>query len=94
MDWNSVRGTGRKSDDAPALDLVETCWRMKGPSGRVFACAIYRDAAAPGLEVRCGYGEDDLLRSQRTPEIGAARELAEQWRQAVLAKGGCEEIQV
>ena len=75
----------------PQLRIGETCWRMKGPSGRMLECGIYR--VATGLEVRCGYGPDDLLRSQMAPDIGTARETAEQWRQAVLAKGGFEELQ-
>ena len=54
-------------------------------------CGIYR-TDAPGLEVRCGYGEDGLLRSQRSAEIGRAREVAEAWRPAVLAKGGFTEM--
>jgi hypothetical protein len=37
---------------------------------------------------RAGFSDEDLLRSQRTAEIGSARELAQEWRQAVLAKGG------
>jgi hypothetical protein len=64
---------------------------MKAPSGKVLECGIYR-TATPGVEVRCGYGEDDLLRSQLAPEIGTARDIAEQWRQAVLGKGGFMEI--
>jgi hypothetical protein len=44
-----------------------------------------------GLEFRCGFGEDDLLRSQTASEIGTARNIAEQWRQAVIAKGGFED---
>jgi hypothetical protein len=72
---------------APRLERLETCWRMRSPSGR-----IYRDDA-PGLEVRAGYGEEDPLRSQRAVEIGSARELAEAWRQAVLAKGGFAELE-
>jgi hypothetical protein len=59
---------------------------MKGPSGKVFECGIYR-TAAPGVEIRCGYSEDDLLRSQLAPGISAARRIAEEWRQAVLPKG-------
>jgi hypothetical protein len=69
---------------------VEISWRMKGPSNRILECAIYRHLA--GVEVRCGYGEDDLLRSQTAPEIGTARDIAEQWRQAMLAKGGFEPV--
>ncbi len=72
------------------LQRVEASWRMRGPSGKVLECGIYR-TDAPGLEVRCGYGQEDLLRSQRAVEIGTAREIAEQWRQGVLAKGGFEE---
>ena len=71
------------------LALVEMCWRMKGPSGRILDCGIYR--IETGLEIRCGYGPDDLLRSQHAAEIGTARELAEQWRQAAIAKGGFSE---
>jgi hypothetical protein len=48
---------------------------------------VYRDDA-PGLEVRVGYGENDLLRSQRTADLSVARSVATTWRAAVLAKGG------
>ena len=78
------------SDRKDPSGLLEASWRMKGPSGRVLECGIHRHVA--GVEVRCGYGEDDLLRSQTAPEIGTARDIAEQWRQAVLAKGGFEHI--
>jgi hypothetical protein len=47
----------------------------------VLSCGIYRTDL--GLEVRCGYDED-LLRSDYAVEISGAREVAEQWRQAVL----------
>jgi hypothetical protein len=72
------------------LELLETCWRFIGPSKKVFECGIYRTDA--GLEVRAGYGPDDLLRSQFVIEIGAAREIAGEWRQAVADKGGFEEV--
>ena len=73
----------------PLLELLEVRWRMKGPSRRVLECGIYRTDA--GLEVRAGYGED-LLQSQVAGEIDTGRELAEAWRQAVIAKGGFEEL--
>ena len=53
-------------------------------------CGIYNTAA--GLEVLCGYSEDDLLRSELAPEIAMAREIAERWRQAVIGKGGFFEV--
>ena len=72
----------------PRLDLLETCWRCVGPTRKVIACGIYRTDA--GLELRAGYGPEDLLRSQFAVEIGAAREIAAEWRQAVIAKGFVE----
>ena len=75
-----------RTPQAPRLEAVEVLWRMTGPRGRLLDCGIYRTDV--GLEVRCGYGEHELLRSQYAVEIGTARAIAEQWRQAVLAKGG------
>src|SRR5688572_2300733 len=85
MDWTRVKESN-KNQVAAALERIETCWRMKGPSGRVFECCIYRTAAR-GVE-RCGYGEDGLLRSQLARDVSSARDISEQWRQAVFAKGG------
>ena len=87
MDWDAPRS----HETASPPRLLETCWRVKTPSGRIVSCGIYADSA-PGLEVRAGFGEEDLLKSQRTAEIGTARELADEWRQAVLAKGGFTDI--
>jgi hypothetical protein len=88
VDWNHVYTPAAPAGpSAPAL--LEVCWQLRAPSGRVITCGIYRDAA-PGLDVRCGFSEEDLLRSQRSPEIGSARELAETWRHAVIAKGFVE----
>jgi hypothetical protein len=41
----------------------------------VVECGIYRTDA--GLEVRCGYGADDLVRSEFAIELRTAREIAE-----------------
>src|SRR5688572_6135945 len=46
----------------PRLDLVETCWRATSATGIVFSCGVYQTDA--GLELRVGYGPDDLIRSQ------------------------------
>jgi len=71
----------------PRLDLLEVCWRVVGPSTKVVDCGIYRTDV--GLEVRCAYSErgEDFLRSQFASEIGLAREIAEAWKQAAMAKG-------
>lgn len=92
VDWSNVRGDApRGAERLPPLRLLETCWRLRSPRGRVITCGIYQ-TTAPGLEVRAGYGVDDLLRSQRTPGIGAARELADEWRETALAKSGFNEL--
>jgi len=46
---------------------------------------VFRTIA--GLEVRCGYSDDDVIRSQYAIEIGTARALAADWRAAAVVKG-------
>ena len=58
---------------------------------RILSCGIYR-TSGPGLEVRASYSDDDLLRSQRTAEIGSAREIAEAWRLVVTGNGEFEDV--
>jgi hypothetical protein len=74
----------------PRLELLEMCWRFVGPSRKVFECGVYRTDIS--LEVRAGYGPEDLVRSERAVEIGSARLIAAEWRNAVLAKGGFTEL--
>jgi hypothetical protein len=71
----------------PRLDLLEVCRRVIGPSEKPIECAIYQTDV--GLEVRCRYGEhvEHLFRSQFAIEIDAAREIAQEWKRAVLEKG-------
>lgn len=89
IDWGNVRNTGGPRVVVPPTPtLVESCWRLRFGT-RLVACGIYSDAA-PGLDVRAGFTEDDLLRSERAPDLRTARELAEAWRLEVLAKGGVE----
>jgi len=47
---------------SPTLTLIETCWEMTSPQGRVLTCGVFQTTA--GLEVRCRYSDDDLIRSQ------------------------------
>ena len=89
MDWDNVRTPAQRKPDPPASTLLETCWRLRAPSGRVITCGIYRDAA-PWLDVQVGFSDDDLLRSERAAEIRSARELASAWKFGVLAKGFVE----
>jgi hypothetical protein len=63
--------------------LLEVCCRIRTPHSKVVRCAIVSDAA-PGVEVRAFFADDDLLQSQRAPEIGAARHIAAAWRQTLI----------
>ena len=76
--------TPRRSRE-PRLELVESYWRFQGPNGRTFECGIYRTDV--GLELRAGYGPADLIRSQFAIEMGAARAIDAEWKQAVIGKG-------
>jgi hypothetical protein len=69
----------------PRLDLIELSWRATGPSGNVITCGLY--TVDTGIEIRCGYSAENLVRSQLTREIGSAREIAVAWKQAAIAKG-------
>jgi hypothetical protein len=60
---------------------------MRRSERKVITCGIYRPDAG---QMRAGHGPEDLLRSQVAIEIGAAREIAAEWRQAVIAKGFVE----
>ena len=80
-----------KPAEEPRLELVAPCWRMRGPSSQVLSCAIYRTDV--GLEVRAGYA-NDLLHSQHVFSEEAGVVWAERCRQAILAKGGFEELPV
>lgn len=61
-------------------------------TGRELSCGLYRTDA--GLEVRCGYGEENLLRSQVVPTLEAGRTLTAQWHAAVVEKGGHVDVGV
>jgi hypothetical protein len=51
-------------------------------------CGIYADGG-PGVELRVGYSDDDIVRTQRVSDPDVARHVAEQ-RLAALAKGFTE----
>jgi hypothetical protein len=92
MDWTKVRNSPVHTPE-PRLELIETCWRMRSlqKATRILSCRIYQ-TNAPGLEVRAAYSDENLLRSQRTAEIGSAREIAEACRQAVIERGGLTDV--
>ena len=83
MDFDPYRSHWR--ENVPPITLLETCWQMKSRKGRMLTCGIFRTEI--GLEVRAGFGEDDLIRSQYAGEIAAARAIAANWKAAAEVKG-------
>ena len=83
MDFDPYQSHWR--ENVPPMTLLETCWQMKSPRGRVLTCGVFKTIA--GLEVRCGYSEDDLIRSQYVGELGAARQIAADWKATAELKG-------
>ena len=63
---------------------------MVGPSTHVIECGIYRTEV--GLEVRCGYSVEHLLRSEFATDIDIARDIAATWKDAVMEKGRFTEL--
>src|SRR5687768_16343165 len=85
MVWASSDHKPAPRAEPAAPTLLEECWRLVGPSKNPIACGIYADGG-PGVELRVGYSDDDIVRTQRVSDLNAARHLAEQWRFAALAK--------
>src|SRR5262245_24988862 len=48
-------------------------------------CGIYR-TEAPGLEVRAGFSDEDVIRAQRVIEIGSVREASDTWKAVALVR--------
>jgi len=75
---------GRRREQ-PAPVLISECWRLLGPSGKRIVCALYKHPH--GVEVRCGYSLEHLIRSQLAADVDAAQEIAAAWKQAAIEKG-------
>ena len=58
----------------------------------VVTCGVFRTTV--GLEVRCSYSEDDLIRSQFAVEIETARAIAVEWRTPAELKGFASQTEV
>jgi hypothetical protein len=65
-------------------------WRVIGPSAKPIVCGIYGTAA--GVEVRCHWEQsiDALIRSELARDMDTAREIADEWKRAVIGKGFTE----
>ena len=70
---------------AATTHLAREEWQLRSAKGRLLTCGVFRTTA--GLEVRCGYSGDDLIRSQYVKELAAARQIADGWKATPELKG-------
>ncbi len=83
FDWLHQNG----EPPAPENEHLATFWTLRGATGRDLTCAAYR--VATGLELRVGYGEDDIAASELFRGVDADDRLAtaaDAWRRTLLAK--------
>jgi hypothetical protein len=79
----------RVEPPAPQLELVEACWQLHSPAtNRLVTCAVYQTDV--GLELRAGFSEDDVLRTERIMSRQEGTSLAGQWKAAAIRKGWTE----
>jgi hypothetical protein len=82
-----------QSGDDSLRMVIEVCWRLREPSGRILECRIYQTDV--GLEVRAEYGPRVLRWSALTGELESARARAHHWRRIMLHPGsGFEDLPI
>jgi hypothetical protein len=91
MDWATHDHRAQWRADPPAPILIETRWRVVGPSEVSITCGIYR-APRYRVEVRCFYDDGGLIRTQLAESMDAAREHADAWLNAIREKGSFTEL--
>ena len=80
-----------RADQVSLPEVIETCWRLRGPSGRTLNCVICRNGNAT-IEVRAGYGFDDPLSTLAVGSMELARAHAEDLRRLISSKGDFERL--
>ena len=90
MEWAAHDHRPKAAAPEARLELLELCWQVVGPSRKILSCGVYRTEV--GLELRCGYDELDLFRSERVPDVAVGRLAAAGWKALVLEQGGFTEL--
>ena len=87
-------GLGYYARRARAMEalLVETCWRMRGPSGGVFTCGIYQ-LDKGFIEIRVSGADDSsVVFAHALLDIETARRMAIGWRTTLIATATFSEL--
>lgn len=90
MDWSTVRGGASSRDASPRLDRLETLWRVKAPSERVWECVLYRVASGRELRLQPEGKEDAAAMTLLVRSEADLEPTSEAWRAAAIAKGFIE----
>jgi hypothetical protein len=72
------------SPTSPLSSPVEV-WRLATPGGRVFSCTI--STVPTGFAVFCGVPTQEATFVHACPTVTGAREVAQQWKAAMLSAG-------
>jgi len=84
--YTPFSGSGCREQPAPVV--IRECWRVIGTSGKPITCGFYEHPH--GIEVRCQYSLEHLIRSQLAPDVDVAQDVAAAWKQAAIEKGFTE----
>lgn len=85
----TTRNASHSNEQTVSAHLLETCWQMRGPSGIVFKCAVYRGDL--GLELRVCYN-DEAVNTAPLVSLEEGRARAARLKGMVCEKGGFEEV--
>ena len=87
---SAKRKAARKGEPkAHGTARIETFWRVRGTSGHVFPCAVYRTEGA--LELRVG-DEKEPISVVEVNDIDDARHRAENLKRLMIEQGHFEEV--
>jgi len=85
MDWTTSDRRPQVRSGPPLPDRVALLWQLRAPGGKILSCGLYKSRPR-FLEVRCGYGGNELIRSQTVTSHDAGEAVAAAWKLEALNK--------
>jgi hypothetical protein len=86
--WSEVPRSSRHLDQPsarPTAERLETLWRLRSTTGRVWECVAYRVSNVEELRLQPHGGDDAPVRTRLVH--GDRDAISEDWRTAMIAKG-------
>jgi hypothetical protein len=89
MGWTKHAFTPAVTTTHPMPVRIELRWRvLMAASGEILSCGLYEHP--DGIEVRCGFNEETVIRSQVDRSLEDARRRAGLWLDHVKQTESCE----